>query len=84
MDPKTGYPFDNEIAGVSIISEDSVDGDTLSTLVFGLGVEAGLDYINSRDDVDAVFITKDNKVYLSEGIKNNFELTNQSYTLVEE
>lgn len=79
MDPKTGYPFDNEIAGVSIISDKSIDGDALSTLVFGLGVKDGLAYVNSREDIEAVFVTKDKKVYVSEGLKNNFELTNEDY-----
>lgn len=79
MDPETGYPFDNEIAGVSIISGKSIDGDALSTLVFGLGVEAGLAYVDSRDDIEAVFVTKDKKVYVSAGLKNNFELTNEDY-----
>ncbi|WP_373756178.1 FAD:protein FMN transferase, partial [Jeotgalibaca porci] len=84
MNPKTGYPFDNEIAGVSIISETSVDGDALSTLVFGLGVEEGLAYVNGRSDVEAVFVTKDKEVYLSEGLKDNFELRDENYTIVEE
>lgn len=79
MDPETGYPFDNEIAGVSIISEKSIDGDALSTLVFGLGVEGGLAYVDSREDIEAVFVTKDKKVYVSDGLKNNFELTNEDY-----
>ena len=50
MDPETGYPFDNDIAGVSILSDKSIDGDALSTLVFGLGMEVGLAYVNERDD----------------------------------
>lgn len=84
MNPKTGYPFDNEIAGVSVISELSVDGDALSTLIFGLGVIEGLAYVNGRSDVEAVFITKDKEVYLSDGLKDNFELRNKEYTIVEQ
>lgn len=84
MDPDVGYPFENEIAGISIISDKSVDGDALSTLVFGLGLEAGLEYVNQREDVEAVFISKDREVYLSEGLKDNFELTSKEYTLIEE
>lgn len=84
MNPKTGYPFDNEIAGISIISDKSVDGDALSTLVFGLGVEEGLAFVNQREDVQAIFITKDQKVYVSDGLKDNFKLTNEDYTLVED
>ncbi|WP_320163944.1 FAD:protein FMN transferase [uncultured Trichococcus sp.] len=79
MDPETGYPFDNDIAGVSILSDKSIDGDALSTLVFGLGVEAGLAYVNERDDIEAVFVTKDKKVYVSGGLTDNFELTNDDY-----
>lgn len=83
MNPKTGYPFDNEIAGVSVISDLSVDGDALSTLIFGLGVTEGLAYINERSDVEAVFITKEKEVYLSDGLKDNFELRNENYKIVE-
>lgn len=82
MNPETGYPFDNEIAGVSIISNQSIDGDALSTVVFGLGLEKGLNYVNEREDIEAVFITKDKKVYTSDGLMDNFELTNEDYTWV--
>ncbi|MGX6962087.1 FAD:protein FMN transferase [Vagococcus xieshaowenii] len=74
FDATTGYPFDNEIAGVSIISDKSVDGDGLSTVVFSMGLEKGLDYVNSRPDIDAVFITKEHKVYISDGLKDNFKM----------
>lgn len=84
MDPSTGYPFDNEIVGVSIISDKSVDGDALSTQVFGMGLEKGLAYVNGREDVEAVFITKDREVYISDGLKGNFELTNDEYTMMNE
>lgn len=39
FDPKTGYPFDNDIAGVTIITNKSIDGDGLSTAVFSMGVK---------------------------------------------
>lgn len=84
MNPETGYPFDNEIIGVSIVSEQSVDGDALSTQVFGMGLTAGLAYVNSRADVEAVFITEDKGVYISDGLKGNFELTHDAYTLMNE
>ncbi len=48
--------------------------------MFSIGIEAGLKYVNQRDDVDAVFMTKDKKVYVSNSIKNTFKLTNNQYT----
>lgn len=82
MDPQTGYPFDNEIAGVSIISDRSIDGDALSTVVFSFGLEKGLEYVNNREDIEAVFVTKNEEVYTSDGLTENFEMTNENYNWV--
>lgn len=39
LDPRTGYPLDNELDSVTIISQDSLDGDIWTTLIYGMGVE---------------------------------------------
>lgn len=79
LDPKTGFPAENELAGVSIITDVSIDGDGLSTTAFLLGLEKGLEFVSNEPDVEAVFITKSKKIYLSTGIKDNFILTNKGY-----
>ena len=38
LDTATGYPYDNGLLGVSIITDESVDGDGLSTTCFALGL----------------------------------------------
>ncbi len=82
FDSRTGYPFDNDIAGVTIIADKSVDGDGLSTAVFSMGVKKGLEYVESLDDVDAIFVTKADKVYITKGIKDNFVIGKDSgYTM---
>ncbi|MGX7131071.1 FAD:protein FMN transferase [Enterococcus songbeiensis] len=80
---KTGYPYDNDIAGVSIITDKSIDGDGLSTSVFAMGVKKGLEFIEAMEDgTNAVFITKDDQVYVTKGIQNNFVLDKDSgYTM---
>lgn len=83
LSPKTGYPYENNIAGITIVSDKSVDGDALSTSVFAMGVEDGLKFVNSRDGIDAIFVTNENKVYLSDGIKDNFTLSNSDFTIQE-
>ncbi len=81
LSPKTGYPYENEIAGITIVSDNSTDGDALSTSVFAMGVEEGMKFVNSIDGIDAIFITKDNKVYITDGLKNIFTLSNSDFTL---
>ena len=82
LDPETGFPAENELAGVSIITDISIDGDGLSTTIFLFGLEKGLEFVNNEPNVEAVFITKSKKIYLSEGIKDNFTLTDKEYNII--
>ena len=63
LNPSTGYPYDNNLLGVTIISDRSVDGDGLSTTCFALGLDEGMALINRLDDVDAIFITDDYQLH---------------------
>lgn len=63
LNPKTGMPYDNHLYGVTILSKTSVDGDALSTVCYSLGLEKGMDLIQSLDDVEAIFITDDYKLH---------------------
>ncbi len=81
LDPKAGYPFDNEIAGVTIVSKKSIDGDALSTLIFSKGLEDGMAFIEKQDGVEAIFVDKDNKIFLTSGLEDEFELTNESFII---
>lgn len=79
LNPFTGYPYDNELAGITIISDKSIDGDALSTSVFSKGLEGGMKFIEKLPNIEAVFVTKDNKVYITSGLKNTFKLTNEEF-----
>ena len=59
LNTDTGYPCDNELLSVTILSEESIDGDALSTSCFALGLEEGQKLIESLEGVDAIFVTKD-------------------------
>ncbi|WP_025728842.1 FAD:protein FMN transferase [Atopobacter phocae] len=81
LNPKTGYPVDNDISGVSVFTKESVDGDALSTTLFALGVKDGLALIESLDEVEAVFVLKDHRVITSSGLEGRFQLTNDQYKM---
>lgn len=63
LNAETGFPYDNGLLSVTILSPKSVDGDALSTACFALGLEEGMKLINSLEDTDAIFITDDYKLY---------------------
>ncbi len=81
FDTRTGFPVDNSLAGVSVITRESAAGDALSTAVFALGLERGLALVEKTEGVEAVFITKDKEVYISSGLKDSFTLTDRNFTM---
>lgn len=66
LNPQTGYPYDNDLVAVTIISDKSADGDALSTTCFALGLKKGLAFAEEQN-VQAFFVTKDYEVYYTEG-----------------
>ena len=68
LDTATGYPYDNGLLGVSIITDESVDGDGLSTTCFALGLDDGMALVESLDNTEAVFITEDYELHFSSGM----------------
>ena len=84
LDPKTGYPFENELLMVTIIGSNSCICDGLSTGIFSLGLEQGIETIKQLDGYSAFFVTKNNEIYSVGNIefeltttgKNNYRLIN--------
>ena len=62
LDPHTGSPCENSLNSVTIITNSSLTADALSTTCFLLGYDKSMRLIEQLDNVDAVFITKDNKI----------------------
>lgn len=81
LDPFTGYPVDNELMSVTIVSDKSIDGDALSTGAFSLGLEKGYELIESLEGVDAIFVTKEKQVFLTPSLSDNFELKNTEFKI---
>ena len=52
LDPKNGYPYDNGLNGVTILSDSSMAGDALSTICFALGQEKGTEFLSSMPSND--------------------------------
>lgn len=82
LDSETGYPVDNNLSSVTILTEKSIDADALSTSIFAMGLERGLEFAEQLDHVEALFITKDKKVYITSGMGEVLDMTNDNYKLM--
>ncbi len=73
LDPNTGYPCENNLTSVTIITNSSLTADALSTTCFLLGYDKSMRLIEQLDNVDAVFITNDNKIHYSKNFQHKLK-----------
>ena len=83
LDPKTGFPADSGLISVTIVCEKGWLSDGLSTACFVLGYEDSLPLLETYQ-AEAVFVTEDKEVIVTDGLKDMFTLTDSSYEQVEE
>ena len=71
LDPRTGYPAKSGLSGVTILTDGSVDGDALSTAVFILGKNEGLELIESIEGAECILVSDTGGITLSTGLAND-------------
>lgn len=57
LDAKTGYPVQNNLFSVTILTNNSMNADALSTTCLAMGLEWSMDFLSTLDGVDAIFVT---------------------------
>ena len=83
LDPRTGYPADQDLDSVTIISPDGTLADALSTSLFIMGYEEAVSYWRVSEDIfDVVFVKKDGTIAVTEGIADQFQSTKKAEIIV--
>lgn len=65
LDTNTGYPINNGLWGVTILSDSSMEGDAYSTICICLGLDDALELIEATEGIEAMFITEDMEIVYS-------------------
>ena len=81
LDPETGYPVDNGLISVTVISESGVVTDALSTACFVLSIENGMK-LAEEYGCEAIFITADKKICTTEKVSSEIRITDSDYTFM--
>lgn len=82
LNPFTGFPMDNSLASVTVITDVSVDADAMTKYIFSLGLQKGPEYFKTLKNTEVILVTKNKEVYITEGLKNTFKLTNTDFKIV--
>ena len=73
IDPKTGYPAENGLTSVTVVSEDGTLADGLSTSLFIMGKEEAIEFWKAHsEEFDIIMMTDEGKLYVTEGIQDDF------------
>ncbi len=59
INPKTGFPLENNIISATVIAQDCIDADAIATLLMLFPYKKGLDLINTIDNVECYLIIED-------------------------
>jgi len=58
FDPRTGQPVQHHLGGVSVVADNCMTADALSTTLFVLGSEAGMRFIETWTNAAALFVVR--------------------------
>ncbi len=59
IDPRTGYPVSNGVVSVSVTTDSCALADGLATALMVMGVEDGLNLVDSLKDTDCLMVVRD-------------------------
>lgn len=72
LDPKTGYPAQTDMLGVTLIGTDPVQGDALSTTLSVMGIEEGKAWVEEHHpELVAMFVNEDDEATFANGFESH-------------
>ena len=74
INPKSGYPEQNELLGVSIISESCMEADAVATACMIMGMDRAIRYVKDRLHLEGCFFYSDDKGDITYTATKGFDL----------
>ncbi len=73
INPKTGWPVNNDIVSVSVLADNCTFADGLATAVMVMGKQKGIEFINRLDSVECMMVLKTKNEKLIPLFSNKFK-----------
>jgi len=73
VNPKTGYPQNNELISVTVYADDAITADAYDNALMLMGLEKAMDFVEKRKNIAAYFIYRNNSGIVSRKASNAFQ-----------
>lgn len=68
---ETGYPTDEDIKSVTIVSQNSTLADIYATALYAMGYEDAIAFVEAEAEIEAIIIRENDELYISEGLEGS-------------
>jgi thiamine biosynthesis lipoprotein len=83
LDTSTGYPVENHLSSVTLVADDAMTADAMSTAVFATGLTEGLKMMETYEGIEAVLVTNDGLMHLTSGLVGLVTIANPGFRLAQ-
>lgn len=73
LDPHTGFPAQSGLLSVTVVAENDLLADALSTALFVVGEEKALQLYRQRGDFELILLTQDGRLTVTQGLADCFQ-----------
>lgn len=80
MDPRTGYPVDDGVVSVTVITDRMRNADGPTLCIMALGVEHGLAFAQHLG-VDVIIVDSKRVIHVTRGVRGRFALIDTTYRM---
>jgi thiamine biosynthesis lipoprotein len=85
LDPKTGYPADNGVMSDTVVingsePDNGMLSDIITTVLFVLGPQKGIEFLNNEPHISGEITGTDNKIYTADGFREKLFDLNKDFT----
>jgi thiamine biosynthesis lipoprotein len=73
IDPKTGYPVNNDLLSVTVYAKDAVTADAIDNALMVMGLQSAMEYINDNSELAAYFIYRSGNGLIKDTMSKAFQ-----------
>lgn len=73
LNTKTGYPIKSDLKSITIVSDESIDGDALSTPLFIMGKDKAYEFMK-KHNISGIMVTNKDEIIVTKDLIEGFKL----------